>query len=290
MGHRRRQCARPQRRAHTGHVSLVTLAMQVVKPELFDEPRSGNSVMILRRLAFAFRKQDWFTVMVEIIIVVLGVFIGLQVNNWNEARQHQNSEAKYLDRFADEIEMTIAQIRDERAFSQDAVGTIENFTAQLFRSSATDEELVSAANDFLTTGALFANFKPNRTTFDDLITTGNFDIIGDETIQRSLIGLHARYDDAESTIEGNIAWIQQGEDRIYYQFDAFRHDARTQALFDSATQEALAEDIRNNRYLLRRHAAFHYWLKVRTIQLYDEVEPLAQAVLELIRAEQGLNH
>ena len=44
--------------------------------------------MILRRLTTAFRKQDWFTVAVETLIVVFGVFIGLQVNNWNEARQN----------------------------------------------------------------------------------------------------------------------------------------------------------------------------------------------------------
>lgn len=43
--------------------------------------------MILRRLSEAVRKQDWFTVAVETLIVVFGVFMGLQVNNWNEARQ-----------------------------------------------------------------------------------------------------------------------------------------------------------------------------------------------------------
>ena len=43
--------------------------------------------MILRRLATAIRKQDWFTVFIETLIVVLGVFLGLQVNNWNEARK-----------------------------------------------------------------------------------------------------------------------------------------------------------------------------------------------------------
>ncbi|MFT5774992.1 MAG: hypothetical protein ACI9NG_000943 [Hyphomonas sp.] len=31
------------------------------------------------------RKQDWFTVAVETLIVVFGVFIGLQVGNWNDA-------------------------------------------------------------------------------------------------------------------------------------------------------------------------------------------------------------
>ena len=34
--------------------------------------------MILRRLTDAFRKQDWFTVGIETLIVVLGVFHGLQ--------------------------------------------------------------------------------------------------------------------------------------------------------------------------------------------------------------------
>ncbi|WP_299949230.1 hypothetical protein [Hyphomonas sp. BRH_c22] len=38
--------------------------------------------MILRRITDAFRKQDWFTVAVETLIVFFGVFIGLQVNNW----------------------------------------------------------------------------------------------------------------------------------------------------------------------------------------------------------------
>ncbi|GJL91352.1 DUF6090 family protein [Hyphococcus sp.] len=50
--------------------------------------------MILRRITQAFRKQDWFTVFVETMIVVFGVFIGLQVNNWNEARSADRIEAE----------------------------------------------------------------------------------------------------------------------------------------------------------------------------------------------------
>tara|TARA_R110000796_G_scaffold57279_1_gene132312 strand:+ start:720 stop:992 length:273 start_codon:yes stop_codon:yes gene_type:complete len=43
--------------------------------------------MIFQRLATSIREQDWFTVAVETLIVVFGVFIGLQVNNWNAASQ-----------------------------------------------------------------------------------------------------------------------------------------------------------------------------------------------------------
>lgn len=43
--------------------------------------------MILRRIAHAIRRQDWSTIVVEILIVVIGILIGLQVDGWNERRE-----------------------------------------------------------------------------------------------------------------------------------------------------------------------------------------------------------
>lgn len=35
--------------------------------------------MILQRIAQSIRKQDWFAVAIEFVIVVSGIFVGLQV-------------------------------------------------------------------------------------------------------------------------------------------------------------------------------------------------------------------
>ena len=43
--------------------------------------------MILRRVIAHFRKQEWTAIAIDFLIVVLGVFVGLQVNNWNETRE-----------------------------------------------------------------------------------------------------------------------------------------------------------------------------------------------------------
>jgi len=43
--------------------------------------------MILRRIVESLRARDWFTVAIELVIVVLGVFIGIQMANGNEERQ-----------------------------------------------------------------------------------------------------------------------------------------------------------------------------------------------------------
>lgn len=241
--------------------------------------------MLLRRITEHVRAQNWTAVTLDFFIVVVGVFIGIQVANWNDAGRERLSESQYLQRIANEIELTITHLQEEREFSEEARAMIDVFVDELYRDGASDDELLSATNGYLSTGAFFANFRPIRTTFDDIVSTGNFEIIKNGAIRTDLIKLYAHYEDANSTIESNIDWIQQGEDRIYYDFDAFRFDTRTEHLFDNVPAPALANDVREQRDLLRRHAAFHYWLKVRSIELFDQIEPEAETVLILIKKE-----
>jgi hypothetical protein len=42
--------------------------------------------MILGRVSAGLRRQDWMAIGIEFLIVLLGVFIGTQVSNWNEER------------------------------------------------------------------------------------------------------------------------------------------------------------------------------------------------------------
>ncbi len=67
--------------------------------------------MILRRVIAHFRKQEWTAIALDFLIVVVGVFVGLQVNNWNTERQAAEEEAALLvqmhDAFADDVSSVI---------------------------------------------------------------------------------------------------------------------------------------------------------------------------------------
>lgn len=52
--------------------------------------------MILRRLADALKAQDWTTILIEFVLLVSGVFLGIQAANWNEARQDREREAGFI--------------------------------------------------------------------------------------------------------------------------------------------------------------------------------------------------
>ena len=59
--------------------------------------------MILQRFSQAVLKQNWFTVALEIMIVVVGIFLGLQVDDWNEVRKYRQQESLYLDKIFDDM-------------------------------------------------------------------------------------------------------------------------------------------------------------------------------------------
>ncbi|MBI1391937.1 MAG: hypothetical protein GC152_04270 [Alphaproteobacteria bacterium] len=72
--------------------------------------------MILQRLATSIRKQDWFTVAVETLIVVLGVFLGLQVQQWAQEQGRRQLEASYTSRLHDDV---VRLLQTRRPTTQD---------------------------------------------------------------------------------------------------------------------------------------------------------------------------
>jgi hypothetical protein len=70
--------------------------------------------VILRRLTTALRKQDWVTVVIETLIVVLGVFLGVQIGNWNQSGQQQRLFDESFDRAIVEIQSNLAEIEASR--------------------------------------------------------------------------------------------------------------------------------------------------------------------------------
>lgn len=59
--------------------------------------------MILRRLSAELRQQNWTTIAIELAIVIVGVFVGNQVSNWNQARLEKQATARMLEQLRPEL-------------------------------------------------------------------------------------------------------------------------------------------------------------------------------------------
>jgi len=63
--------------------------------------------MILRRLTKHLKDQNWFAVWLDLFIVVVGVFIGIQVANWNERLSDNQKYFKSLERLSAEVKTNL---------------------------------------------------------------------------------------------------------------------------------------------------------------------------------------
>jgi hypothetical protein len=102
--------------------------------------------MILRKLTANLRTQNWTAVAVDFVIVVLGVFVGVQASNWNQERLERRETAHLLTR----IEPEIDQIISFSANTRDYYATTRRFAETAFAAwngdpKVTDNDFVIAA-------------------------------------------------------------------------------------------------------------------------------------------------
>jgi len=68
--------------------------------------------MLLRRITTHLKDQNWFAVYLDLTIVVVGVFIGIQVSNWNETLTDNRDYSKALARLSTEVETNLTILDD----------------------------------------------------------------------------------------------------------------------------------------------------------------------------------
>ncbi|MBL0164128.1 MAG: hypothetical protein IPP82_10975 [Xanthomonadales bacterium] len=60
--------------------------------------------MILRRLTANLKQQNWTAIVIEFVLLVAGVFLGMQAANWNEQRAEDIKAQAYLERIRGNLE------------------------------------------------------------------------------------------------------------------------------------------------------------------------------------------
>jgi len=81
--------------------------------------------MILRRLAHDLRDQNWTAIAIEFVLLVMGVFLGMQVNDWNQARADRAEYHAALKRLEAEIDTNLAALD---TFDQEIAASIATAT------------------------------------------------------------------------------------------------------------------------------------------------------------------
>lgn len=124
--------------------------------------------MILRRFAAGMRRQDWAAVAVELVIVILGVFIGLQADNWNQARADTRLGQDYVKRLTRDLNENLAGVRAQVAYYTAVEDSVRKTDALL--ASADPDPRALIVNAYRASEIVY--IAPVRATWDQIVSSG----------------------------------------------------------------------------------------------------------------------
>lgn len=144
--------------------------------------------MVVRSIFESIKTRNISHLAVELFIVIVGVFIGIQVSNWNDERIERSRAHSYLERIRADLDADIEIFRDRLAFWKKVSGYGE---LGLHYATIGDSRNASQWDLLLAyfQASQLAEFYTSRSTYDELKSGGALGLIDNLEVRDQL----ARY-------------------------------------------------------------------------------------------------
>ena len=143
--------------------------------------------MIQRLITTRLRDLDWAAIAVELLIVVVGVFIGIEVSNWNQARVTDQQAAVFAERLRADLREEYWGYQPLIAYNQEVLKNAEQaVTALTGKTPVSDEALLISAYR----ATQYKQRLRRRSTYDEMISTGAIGLIRDQRLRDTAMRLY----------------------------------------------------------------------------------------------------
>ena len=151
--------------------------------------------MLLQRIANYIRNHDWFAVVVEIFVILIGLMLALQVDRWRDGREELRLEGAYIDRLINDIAADVPDIEYAIELQTMRLGLVH----LLIEAARNPDVALEQPTRFL--GAVDQaayTYTPALTnhTFENLRTTGDMRLIRSEGVKEVLFEYY-NFDDEQ---------------------------------------------------------------------------------------------
>ena len=165
--------------------------------------------MRLARALQHLKQQHWTGVLIELAIVVLGVFIGLQVDNWNQARQDHAAEIVYLHSLSKDLDSIQATVQAQIGFESGMAKYINQSLDAIDAPRTPDR--TRRLGMLLSQLAARSTLKIESPTFQELQSSGRLGLIRDPILRGRIVDYFFRIRRWESALDqNNSVFIDSG--------------------------------------------------------------------------------
>lgn len=132
--------------------------------------------MILQRITGALKRRDWSQITTEILIVVIGIFLGLQVQAWYEELQNRELEIVYIERLLKDADNSIIEQQIVLGRMTDLVIKFNQLLKMLSEGQITNDNLNEFSSLYLETRGWVSVYFFQE-TINEMISSGTLSVI-----------------------------------------------------------------------------------------------------------------
>jgi len=143
----------------------------------------------MKKPAFNFN-LDWKSKFVDLFIVIIGITIAFKLNNWNESRKTEQKEVEYLESFYNENQENRENLISALNFSKATKKNIDSLKQILSSGSYADESI----KPLIASMMALADYSPSITTMENITASGEFELINDIELRKSIINTYNTYE------------------------------------------------------------------------------------------------
>jgi len=126
----------------------------------------------------------------EIILVMVGILLALQVNNWNIERTDSELETKYQANIVLDLKRDIVRLDYLIEFRKNTLLGDQKLLQQMNGMPVTN---LTELTKNIVNSLMEENFSPNNITFSELSNSGNLNLISNDSVKLLLLELEELY-------------------------------------------------------------------------------------------------
>jgi hypothetical protein len=175
-------------------VKMITFLRRVRKG-VFEEGRIGNYLIYA---------------LGEIVLVVIGILIALQINNWNEERKARRLENVYYCKLLEDVRQDQVLLNSLSVENEERIKGSNELISMLQKKKPRPKAVMTAMRTAIAKTTF--TFKPSKSAFEDIKSSGNLHILTDLELKDKLINYY-------SVLEGYVDLVDVNSDAavaMYY--------------------------------------------------------------------------
>lgn len=170
--------------------------------------------MLLRRITKHVKDQNWFAVGIDFVIVVIGVFVGLQMSNWNDAQSDRALRSEYLSQLTEDLRADMDEAAETAASHFQRVAAIKD----VVEAAGLETPLAEIYNEGVVLKAptipkfesdypyahnhkisFLPQFELSTETIDALVGNGHFELLRDPQLVQQIQSYYRLLDRARNS-------------------------------------------------------------------------------------------